>query len=97
MDSNTTGGSDRGTRTGRPDLITEHDVAVRYHVTIHSVRRWRRAGRITFLKIGKQVLFRPRDIDRFETAHEVAPQPLSRVLHRARGSATMIASGTKED
>lgn len=56
----------------RPELVTEHDVAIRYHVTLHSVRRWRREGRIAFLKIGKQVLFRPRDLEEFETNHAVA-------------------------
>lgn len=94
-----TKGSRPSSFTERPGLVTEHDVAARYHVTIHSVRRWRREGRITFLKIGKQVLFRPRDIDEFETDHEVALKLQPRLLHRhrARRCATMIESGTKED
>lgn len=56
-----------------PDLLTERQVASRYHVTVHSVRRWRREGRIGFLKIGRQVLFRPGDLALFESRHEVDP------------------------
>lgn len=55
------------------ELLTERQVAERYHVSVHSTRRWRREGRITFLKIGRQVLFRPADLEAFETGHEVAP------------------------
>jgi excisionase family DNA binding protein len=82
----------------KPALVTEHEVAARYHVTIHSVRRWRREGRITFLKIGKQVLFRPRDLDEFEADHEVAPEtsPHGRHRHRARNCGKIVEPGTKE-
>jgi len=81
----------------RPELVTEHEVAARYHVTIHSVRRWRREGRITFLKIGKQVLFRPRDLEEFEANHEVTPKtsPVAR-SQRSHGCARIRAPGTKE-
>jgi excisionase family DNA binding protein len=55
------------------ELLTERQVADRYHVTVHSVRRWRREGRVSFLKIGRQVLFRPADLEAFEAGHEVRP------------------------
>lgn len=82
----------------RPALITEQDVASRYHVSVHSVRRWRREGRITFLKIGKQVLFRPQDLEEFEASHEVVPKtrlPLRRGK-RLRGCGTIPQPGTGE-
>src|SRR5262245_24691462 len=80
----------------RPTLVTEQEVASRYHVTIHSVRRWRREGRITFLKIGRQVLFRPRDLEEFEASHEVVLKtrlPVGRGP-RIRGCGTIPQRGT---
>ncbi len=72
----------RGAAQARPgtppalvaELLTEQQVAERYHVTVHSVRRWRREGRVVFLKIGRQVLFRPTDLEAFEAGHEVVPR-----------------------
>ncbi len=81
---------------GGLQLVTEQEVAVRYQVTIHSVRRWRREGRITFLKIGRQVLFRPRDLEQFEGSHEVVLKALlpGRRGNRVRGCATIPGRDT---
>ena len=78
------------------DLVDERTVADRYHVTVHAVRRWRREGRIAFLKIGKQVLFRPRDIAQFEANHEVPAPTLDGVSRQRREHAggRMTATGT---
>lgn len=66
----------RGAEADR--LMGEEEVAQRYGVSPHTVRRWRREGRIRFLKLGRQVRFRPEDLEEFERSSEVAPVVVGR-------------------
>jgi len=62
----------------RDELLTEQDVAARYYVSVHTVRRWRRQGLLGYLKIGRLPLYRASDLEAFERHAEVAPVVMER-------------------
>ena len=65
-------------------LFTEAEVAQRYRVSVHTVRRWRREGLIGHLKIKRQRLYRESDLDAFERNIHVEPVAVS-LTPRAHG------------
>ena len=67
-------------------LLTEKEVADHYRVTVYTVRRWRREGRIGSLKVGKQSLYRQSDLAAFEKDVYVAPVVIQPRASRRRAS-----------
>lgn len=47
------------------ELLTEQEVADIMRVSIHAVRKWRRKGRIAYIKVDQTIRFRPQDVVRF--------------------------------
>jgi predicted DNA-binding transcriptional regulator AlpA len=59
-------------------LLTEHDVALHYGLSVETIRKWRRLGSgPKFIKIGAgkgPVRYRAADIDEFDKAAIVQPK-----------------------
>jgi excisionase family DNA binding protein len=49
----------------QPGMLTSKQVAERCSVSVMTVSRWVRDGRIPALRFGKTIRFRPEDVDAF--------------------------------
>lgn len=70
--------------TEPPRLITQEEVAQMMGVGIETIRKWRREGKIGFIRIGRVVRFEPEAIAAFLTAHRhtgpvVEPVPIPNI------------------
>jgi hypothetical protein len=63
-------GQGEGDTEEHPHLL-EPELALRWRLSMRTLQRWRRAGAgPAFLQLGRRVVYRLSDIERFERAHE---------------------------
>ena len=55
------------------ELLTEDEVAALMKVTRHAVRKWRREGKIAFIKVNNTIRIDRQDLRRFIGEHRKAP------------------------
>jgi hypothetical protein len=76
-------GATRFSRTGRkarlaaeqPHLL-EHELAQRWRLSVRTLQRWRRGSSgPLFLQLGRRVVYRLSDVERFEMGHMRAGRP----------------------
>lgn len=49
-------------------LLTTKQLAARFQVTRHTIRKWRINGELPFIKIDRVTRFRESDVEKFEKA-----------------------------
>jgi len=57
------------------EYITQEELAQLLRVSIHAVRKWRHAGRIPYVRIGKTILFTHADVEDFVNQHRYPQVP----------------------
>lgn len=57
--------STQASTTDAERYMTTEDICAMYHVTRRSVYRWRAAGKLPGVKVGRRVLYAREDVERF--------------------------------
>ena len=54
--------------------LTQEQVAEMFGVTIHAVRKWRAAGKISYFRVGRTIRFTASDVQDFIERHSHEPK-----------------------
>jgi len=57
----------REVKLEQPLFLTPHELAERWSLTTMTIRRWRKAGKLKAMNLGRSVRFTMAEIERFET------------------------------
>ena len=53
-------------------LLTRRELSTRWNLSVETLKRWEKAGKLPFFKLGKEIRYRLKAVEQIESTLEVA-------------------------